>query len=149
MQFSSPHVRLGLQQPNSEIELGGDIDLLVPGQVERIIIKRVAVMTSDERDIAVASVAKFCTAIADGSSLGRQGRRADKWDEQERKESREGIHRPSVKGESGSVHTGCPWAQIIPTNTVRNGSSPESHRHVLTDGANHGSKGAFKRKGSG
>jgi len=70
MQHSLQHVRLRLQQPDSQIELGDYIDLLVPGRVEKIGIDRVAVVTSDKRDIAIAPVTQFCTAIADGSPVG-------------------------------------------------------------------------------
>jgi len=71
MQFSLPHVGLPLQQPNSQIELGGHVDLLVPGQVQNVLVDCVAVMTSDKRDIAVASVTEFGTAIANGGALLR------------------------------------------------------------------------------
>jgi len=70
MQFSLPHVRLRLQQPDSQIELGDYIDLLVPGQIEKIGIDSVAIVASNKRDIAVASVTPFRMAIADGSSVG-------------------------------------------------------------------------------
>lgn len=70
MQLSLPHVRLRLQQHNSQIELGAYIDLLVPGQIEKIGIDRATVVASDKRDIAVASVTQLRTAITDGSPVG-------------------------------------------------------------------------------
>ena len=69
MQASFPHVGLSLKQPNPQIELGGHIDLLVPGQIQNVLVDCVAVMASDKRDIAVASVTEFGAAIANGSAL--------------------------------------------------------------------------------
>jgi len=107
MQLSLPHVGLRLKQPNSQIELVGHINLLIPGQVQNIGVDCVAVMTSDKRDVAVASVTKFGTAIANGSTLLCQGERASDGGEQDRKESCERMHRSSVRGGSGSVCVGC------------------------------------------
>ncbi|KAF9652524.1 hypothetical protein BDM02DRAFT_3109064 [Thelephora ganbajun] len=73
MQLSLPHVRLCLQQPDTWIELGDHIDLLVPGRVENIGIDRAAVMASDKCDITVAPVTQFHTAITDSSAPGCQG----------------------------------------------------------------------------
>ena len=106
MQLSLPHVGLRLKQPNSQIELGGHTDLLIPGQVQNVCVHCVAVVASDKRDVAVASVTKFSTAIANGSALLRQGRRAGDGGEQNRKESRERMHRSSVWGRGSSVYIG-------------------------------------------
>jgi len=107
MQLSFPHVGLRLQQPNSQIELGGHIDLLIPGQVQNVGVNRVAVMTPDERDIAVASVTKLGTAIADGGALLCQGRCAGDRGEQEHEEGRERMHLSGVRGGGGSVYMSC------------------------------------------
>jgi len=107
VQLSLPHVGLRLKQPNSQIELGGHIDLLIPGQVQNVFVHCVAVVTSDKRDVAVASVTKFGTTIANGSALLCQGRRAGDGGKQDHKESRERMHRSSVRGGSGSVWMGC------------------------------------------
>ena len=104
MQFPLPHVGLRLQQPNSKIELGGHVNLLIPGQVQNIGVHCVAVMTSDKRDVAVASVTKFGTAIANGSALLCQGRRPDKGGEQGHKEGRKRMHRSSVGRERVGLH---------------------------------------------
>ena len=60
-------------------------------------------MTSDKRDIAVASVTKFGTAIANSGALLYQGRRAGDRSEQDHKESHERMHRSSVRRGSDSV----------------------------------------------
>ena len=109
MQLSLPHVGLRLKQPNPQIELGGHIDLLISGQVQNVFVHCIAVMTSDKRDVAVASVTEFSTAVANGSALLCQGRRAGDRGEQNHEESCERAHRPSVRGcgGSGSVCVDC------------------------------------------